>query len=97
MATRRRNGDAVTTTPDRHGHLRHPLGLLECGVGGLWLCLWYVIVECVVVSFIGCVCCHGMHSVMGYVCSCTKLLSEHLCNKCRVHFDNKVLRWTAPM
>jgi hypothetical protein len=22
------------------------LGLLECGVGGLWLCLWDVIVEC---------------------------------------------------
>jgi hypothetical protein len=55
----------VTTTPNRHGHLRRPLGLLECGVGGLWLCLWDDIVECVVVSFISCVCCRGMRFAKG--------------------------------
>jgi hypothetical protein len=36
---RHREDDAVTTKPDRHGHLCHPLGLLECGVCGLWFCL----------------------------------------------------------
>jgi hypothetical protein len=51
MATWRRDDDAVTTTPDRHGHLCRPLGMLECGVGGLGLCLWDVYVECVVVSY----------------------------------------------
>ena len=38
-------------------------------------CGWVVVVfvgcfvECVVVSFVGCVCCRGMRSVMSYVCS----------------------------
>ena len=40
---RRRRDDAVMPTTDRHGHLCRSLGLLECGVCGLWLWLWYVL------------------------------------------------------
>ena len=45
-------------------------------MGGLWLCSWDVIVEYVVVSFVGCVCCRGMRSVMSYVCSLYQITSQ---------------------
>ena len=64
MATLRRDDDAMTTTPDRHGHLCRSLGLLECGVCGLWLWLWYVLWR-----VLWCLSVLPWHAFMSYVCS----------------------------
>jgi len=84
------------TTPSLHGHLHRPLGLLECGVGGLWLCLWDVIVECDVARMGSCVARAGTNSYLPgqpkNLARQLKLPSGNLYNKCWSHFDNACLR-----
>ena len=78
----------MTLTPDRHGHLRRPLGLLEFGVSGLWLCLWDVIVERGVWWHARAVVLPRLIQILPYLVCQLKLSSGHLCNKCWSHFDN---------